>query len=1298
MAVLGRLLVSSAERLDLPDFLSIDSYTQGDFKYLMRSFVGSDRPYVLKGFEVINPGSSIGEENIAISIANSVVYYPESKAGPFFYGLEEGDPKAAPLIPELRKASSPGEYVTNYVYLVLTTFESAKDTRAFWDPDKEGGIGGEFTQDVNTESVLTVDVNVSVSTFPENVIPICKVIVGNNFIDSIEDARDMMFRLGSGGISPNPLTRYSFREEPLAAYKRLEPNTLMTSSLDPNSFKGGDKNIETLKEWMDVVMTKLLELSGTTYWYEDASSYSLVNIFKDSLATSIRSKGTWENSDVTPGLLTWTEDIVIQSMTDKKDIIIRSGNKTLSNNQVMFVQHNRNVAINSGSVIVDWLSGLPYVNGELGSFENLSKGDWIKKASDPDYRYLRVEEFYTAISLGGVPTTPGNAKSIRLSEAYDGITEVSQGVLSKGEFTLSDVQVVDRDDPALYAAGGDLCWLASRSDRVLNVSDITTTELTINITAHDGERARCTAVGHGLSDKQRIYIASTPLNPTNFSGEYQIEVEDSQIFFINKTGGPYTDEVGKKAYYATVTTASNSTDTGFLLESENHGFDVDHAVKITNSDNYDGSYAVFPKTSTQFTMPVTGDIAAESFPAASSTPPWNSSVIYASGVFVSYLSKVYKSKTSANVGNAPSISPANWIEYPSQATSIEIYVRADLGPTKIEQGESKQIGKVDSQNIMSFIGMENSAMMKPVYATEPEYNTINGFANYNSSSSDSLTQRVSKLTAMMADKAQDKTVTYELSGTYAIVSSNNPSIPGYIDVAAFAKLGSTPKLTFIQPSTEYKLEITLSGILTLGENEAAYVSLNRNDNTLVANLGSLTVCSLKELPLNENTFVFALRGATDSVTLWDRTPVRNYSTAIEEAVTEITKVTFPSASSITAGQYFKINSTLDLNKYYVWFKKNGSGTDPMVIGRVGIPVNIVTGDGPTNIAIAANTAINTTAVGLSSVDNLDGSITLTNNSAGFCDNAVNVDVGGLSIVILQAGGGASLHYITDGDLLETAIKKLDQKLFEVATSIPEEAYEEVISVISGTATNDNELTILDAQSGDIITLPKDSRNSEIVRAYIVGQGQLEVFLNGQYLISGQDWSEVGVSGTESIKIQLLQDLQVTDALLLRIDNYSIGGGAGSASSGEANTASNIGGGNGVFSSKVGVDLRFKTLVSGAGISILNTPSTLTISSTPVAAALNVITITGANYTALSSNDVILVYNAGNNVIVTLPSAALNPGKRFDIKKVDAGNVISIKGQAGQTLDGVNIFSSSWDISIRYECVTVVSDGANWFII
>lgn len=50
-------------------------------------------------------------------------------------------------------------------------------------------------------------------------------------------------------------------------------------------------------------------------------------------------------------------------------------------------------------------------------------------------------------------------------------------------------------------------------------------------------------------------------------------------------------------------------------------------------------------------------------------------------------------------------------------------------------------------------------------------------------------------------------------------------------------------------------------------------------------------------------------------------------------------------------------------------------------------------------------------------------------------------------------------------------------------------------------------------------------------------------------------------------------------------------------SGEANTASNLGAGDGIFASKVGVDLQFKSLVAGANVTLTPAANTITISAT-----------------------------------------------------------------------------------------------------
>ena len=57
---------------------------------------------------------------------------------------------------------------------------------------------------------------------------------------------------------------------------------------------------------------------------------------------------------------------------------------------------------------------------------------------------------------------------------------------------------------------------------------------------------------------------------------------------------------------------------------------------------------------------------------------------------------------------------------------------------------------------------------------------------------------------------------------------------------------------------------------------------------------------------------------------------------------------------------------------------------------------------------------------------------------------------------------------------------------------------------------------------------------------------------------------------------------------------------GQSGAGEANTASNLGSGYGLFTSKVGVDLQFKSLIAGSGITISTTTTGITINSSGAA--------------------------------------------------------------------------------------------------
>ena len=596
MAVLGRLLISSAERLDLPDLLSIDSYSAGDWKYFIDTLVGEDTPYIIKGFEVANPELALGTQSISVNIADSAMYYPGSGAGSFFYGLPAGNPSAQPLVPSLILNA------TNYVYLTFTTFNTAEDTRAFWDPDANGGAGDEFTQEVNTESVIQVQVNVSTGSFPDNTVPVAIVVMNTTSITSIEDARPLMFRLGTGGISPNPANRFAWPAIPSAEYEQLETPIVITSATQPNPFQGGDKNLTSLKQWMDAVMSQLANISGTEYWYENNATFSLVSLFND-LNITFYSKGKYEHSSSVPGELTLTENLVVKSANTPQDIIIQAGTIQIPDEYVAWIALNSAQPINAINEAVLFTNGSLYLNtpnGSIGFFSELSIGDWINAAGDPQNYTLQVEQFYSGTNGGGTITTAANAKSVLLSGAYQGLTSVNFASFNQGIYSIADIQITSRSNPAIAAAGGGFLWLVLRSDTIEGIGSISSTTVTGTLTVTDGSAASPTgtvaevvATAHGLIDGDRITVVA----PAGQAGTYTVEVIDANTFFFNTTNtstGVFT------GYYGLCTTVALGN------ESANNGFESGETVIVAGTTNFNGEYVINYRSPTQFEFPIAG--------------------------------------------------------------------------------------------------------------------------------------------------------------------------------------------------------------------------------------------------------------------------------------------------------------------------------------------------------------------------------------------------------------------------------------------------------------------------------------------------------------------------------------------------------------------------------------------------------------------------------------------------------------------------------------------------------------------
>lgn len=138
---------------------------------------------------------------------------------------------------------------------------------------------------------------------------------------------------------------------------------------------------------------------------------------------------------------------------------------------------------------------------------------------------------------------------------------------------------------------------------------------------------------------------------------------------------------------------------------------------------------------------------------------------------------------------------------------------------------------------------------------------------------------------------------------------------------------------------------------------------------------------------------------------------------------------------------------------------------------------------------------------------------------------------------------------TEESSLVKAISADTENLNYIADILNKNPYEERMDVIPTTPSSSNEIQG-PVSPGTVISIPLDSRDGSSTESYVVGRGQIQVWLNGVYLDRSTDnttgdYAEVGSTGNTSSNIEILIALEIGDKLVFR--NAQAGGISGTSS-------------------------------------------------------------------------------------------------------------------------------------------------------
>lgn len=492
---------------------------------------------MIRGLDVIAKSGL----TISINLADCLVFNPSDQNGAFYAGLAD-DP--------VYQLTLPADQPLVYVEARFGNDTGSPVNAAFWDPlalTGDSAAGAEFTSTTDFESKITIQITANTVGFSDGAVPLLVATTAASSITTMEDRRELMFRLGRGGSSPNPLYKYPFastRQEPVSSGSGVGNATDSPWRSTDSTGSLNDKAFKSFKDWADAVMTKISEIAGSPIWYLSSSSVapvsniSLNQVFFDTLGHSIQpssnaafkwktvsgslrltSEGTLAGSaPYAEGLIRWKSNYTnlewhlggtFVSSLDHNYTDLRFTSPAPADGGNVYLKLEREVPKGSGAS-VDWLNNTSYtgfaaskaVSGNVGDFTGIALGDYIRKESEGYSRYYKVVKFSDGTPLGTytIISDPNKvADSSIIALELENISDPSLGIqggassepLRYFRARYSDADVFADTTPGVYQyQNADYYWLGRRQGSLFFLRDYGTMQEGEEVTTIDATWAK----------------------------------------------------------------------------------------------------------------------------------------------------------------------------------------------------------------------------------------------------------------------------------------------------------------------------------------------------------------------------------------------------------------------------------------------------------------------------------------------------------------------------------------------------------------------------------------------------------------------------------------------------------------------------------------------------------------------------------------------------------------------------------------------------------------------------------------